>query len=97
MMLQVDSLNHVGDSNPFNLIDPPLLPPLLQNINFTNNGFRFGWDAVPGHWYQVQYKTNLLQTNWLNLGSSINATNVNLWLSQPAGSDPQRFFRVQLQ
>jgi uncharacterized repeat protein (TIGR01451 family) len=97
VVLHVDSLNHVGDSNPFNLVDPPLLPPLLQNINFTSNGFQFGWDAVPGHWYQVQYKTNLLQTNWLNLGSPTNATNVNLWLSQPAGPDPQRFFRVQLQ
>jgi uncharacterized repeat protein (TIGR01451 family) len=92
-----DGLGRTNVSNPFNLVDPPLLPPLLQNVSLNAGALQFNFGAVPGHWYQLQYKTNLLQANWLNLGGPVNATNVNLWLSWPVGPDRQRFFRVQLQ
>jgi hypothetical protein len=46
--------------------------------------------------YQVQYKTNLLQTNWINLGNAITATNVTATATNLIGSDPQRFYRLQL-
>jgi uncharacterized repeat protein (TIGR01451 family) len=92
-----DGMNRSAASNPFDVVDPPLLPPLLKNVYLGSNAFQFSWTAVPGHSYQVQYKTNLLQTNWLDLGGPISATKVNLLLSQPVGPDPQRFFRVELQ
>ncbi len=89
--------NVFGISNPFNVVDPPLLPPLLQSVYLDDGSFQFGWGAIPGHWYQIQYKTNLDQPDWLNLGTPVDATNVNLRLSQPTGADTQRFYRVQLQ
>jgi hypothetical protein len=48
--------------------------------------------------YQVQYKTNLVQTNWINLGKPLIATNGNLTVSDTNAirSSPQRFYRVQV-
>lgn len=31
------------------------------------------WNAVPGLFYQVQYSTNLMATNWVNLGPPLEA------------------------
>jgi hypothetical protein len=46
--------------------------------------------------YQVQYETNLLQTNWINLGKPLIATNGNLTISDTnaISSSPQRFYRL---
>ena len=46
--------------------------------------------------YQVQYETNLLQTNWINLGKPLIATNTSLTVSDTnaISSSPQRFYRL---
>ena len=61
-------------------------------------GFNLTWNAVSGLVYQVQYTTNLLQPNWLNLGPSMTANNSTLTVSDTNGpsSSPQRFYRVLL-
>jgi hypothetical protein len=48
--------------------------------------------------YQVQYTTNLIQTNWINLGKPLVATNGNLTVSDAnaIGSSPQRFYRIMV-
>jgi hypothetical protein len=46
--------------------------------------------------YEVQYKTNLTQTSWINLGSVITATMNPMTFSNNIGPDPQRFYRVVL-
>jgi hypothetical protein len=97
VLYATDGLNRTAASNPFNLVDPPLLPPVLLGVSLNSNAFQFGWSAVPGHPYQLQYITNLSQTNWINLGLPTNATDVQLWFVQPVGPGPQRFFRLQLQ
>jgi len=43
--------------------------------------------------YQLQYCTNLIQTNWIDLG--VPGTNGSR--STPVGPDPQRFYRIRLQ
>ena len=70
--------------------------PLFQPVTETNGTLNFTWNALTGLVYQVQYKTNLLQTNWINLGNAITATNVTATATNLIGSDPQRFYRLQL-
>jgi Pro-kumamolisin, activation domain len=55
--------------------------------------FNLTWATVTGLVYQVQYKTNLLQTDWFNLIKPTTATSTNLSASD-TGSSPQRFYRL---
>jgi len=57
------------------------------------NTFMLTWNAVIGHTYQVQFKTNLLQTAWNPL-TSVTASNLTGNASIPIGPDPQRFYRI---
>lgn len=72
-------------------------PPVLQSLAKAGNGVTLNWIAFPGQSYQVQYKTNLSQANWSNLGAPVTATNSAMSLSDPilpgAG---QRFYRIVL-
>jgi hypothetical protein len=43
----------------------------------------------------MQYKTNLLQPNWINLGSIVTATNATMTIPDVIGPDPQRFYRIE--
>ncbi|HEX5397490.1 MAG TPA: hypothetical protein VFY06_00385, partial [Verrucomicrobiae bacterium] len=77
-----------------------LIPePLLQSTSVmaTNNHLQFAWDALTGLVYQVQFKTNLLQTNWtiLNDLAATNATPVFVDTNPITGS-PQKFYRLLL-
>ena len=65
-------------------------------MNATTNGFGFSWSAVPGLWYQVEYKTDLLQSNWVNQGASMLATNSPMRFVDSASTDSERFYRVVL-
>lgn len=88
------SSNQFGLSNPFNVVNPPRLPPLLQGAALNGDGMQFAWSAVPGFTYQVQYATNLGTPNWLNLGGPIAATNISSWMIDPINPEPQRFYRL---
>jgi len=54
------------------------------------------WSALAGQTYQLQFKTNLYQMSWNNLGSAITATNSTATASDSLGPDPQRFYRVEI-
>ena len=69
----------------------------FQTVTLTNGMISFGWSAQLGRIYQLQYKTNLVQPDWINLGGAITASNTVLSATYPIGSDNQRFFRVQQQ
>jgi subtilase family serine protease len=77
----------------------PIPTAVLQTATVTtpNKNLEFTWNSATGLVYQVQYKTNLTQTNWLNL-NSITATNTILTFmdTNPITSSPQRFYRLQL-
>ena len=74
----------------------PVPLPTVTSFSRTANGLALGWNAFTGVVYQVQSKTNLLQTNWLTvatntaLGNLMNVTN-------PVAADPRRFFRIRMQ
>ncbi len=53
-------------------ITPPA--PMIQSVKLMANAIQFAWSAVSGQRFQVQYKTNLTQAGWNDLGGTITAT-----------------------
>ena len=84
----------------FGLIDDvsvvAIPPPVFSSLTKTNSTVTFRWNATPDLVYQVQYKTNLTQANWINLGNSIPATNVTVTVTDTPGTDSQRFYRLMV-
>ena len=76
----------------------PIPTIAFQSVAKTNGAFRLTWRTARGLTYQVQYKTNLLQAGWINLGTPIIATNSSLTMpdNSPLTSSPQRFYRLVL-
>ena len=59
-----------------------------------NQTITLTWTTVAGQIYQLQYTTNLAQTNWNNLGYPLVATNGVITVSDTNGPDTQRFYKV---
>lgn len=74
----------------------PVPVPSVQIAATTSSTIGFTWNAMTGLVYQVQYKTNLAQTGWINLGGAIPGTNSTLTTSDAIGTDPQRFYRLSI-
>jgi subtilase family serine protease len=72
--------------------------PAFRAATKTSSSFNLTWGTMTGLVYQVQYTTNLVQTNWINLGKPLIATNDNLMMSDTnaIGSSPQRFYRLMV-
>jgi Pro-kumamolisin, activation domain/Viral BACON domain len=59
--------------------------------------FDLTFAAMPGETYQVQYKTNFTQPNWLNLGNPFIAETNSVKFSDPTiGGSPQKYYRLML-
>jgi uncharacterized repeat protein (TIGR03803 family) len=72
------------------------LPPVLKSISATNGGFTLTWTSVATQTYQVQYKSDLISTNWISLGDATVATGGTMSAFDNASADAQRFYRVVL-
>jgi subtilase family serine protease len=70
--------------------------PLFQAAARAGSSISLTWTAVKGVTYQLQYTTSLSNPNWTNLGNPITASSGLIVTSDPAPSDPQRFYRVIL-
>ena len=77
-----------------NPISSPLIK-LAQKPTTRGTDFNFTCSAVAGLRYQVQYKTNLFQTNWINLGKPLVAATNTLTISDTNAflHSPRRFYR----
>jgi subtilase family serine protease len=90
-----------NDSNYFGVDDVKAVPipaPSFQSASKTANGLQLSWATAVGLVYQVQYKTNLMQPDWIDLGNSFQATTYSSSVLDPAavGSSPQRFYRLMV-
>ena len=77
----------------------PPEPPVFDPVNPVSVGsgvFSLTWSTVPGARYQVQFKSNLEQTVWIDLGFPVTATATTLTLNDAIGANPRRFYRVGL-
>lgn len=70
--------------------------PAIKSMVRAADDFRFSWSVTPGAVYQVQYKTNLLQSDWINLGNSQTADADTLTVTDANAFQfsPQRFYRL---
>ena len=77
----------------------PLSPPGFRTVAQKSANFNLSWNTVPGLIYQIQYSTNLLSTNWLNLGAPLTAATNTLTLTDTNAlvNSPARFYRIVAQ
>ena len=90
-----DSVNNTIRGTP--LFNPPPAPAIVQLVKqkISGSALTLAWNAVSGHTYQVQYKTNMNQALWVNL-PAFAVTNSAGSVSIPIGADTERFYRVVL-
>ncbi len=79
-----------GDSKSVSTGAPVNLTVIPRGVQ---NSFSVSWTTVAGQTYQLQYKTNLSQSVWLNL-ASFTASNTNGVFVIATTNGPQQFFRV---
>lgn len=73
------------------------LPPVIETIVQTNGNIAFTWSAVVGQSYQLQFSTNLLQTNWNNFTKAFTASSGTITTTDSNTTGvPQRFYRIVL-
>ena len=89
-----------NDPNYFGFDDVSVAPvPAVAfgTLTQTNSNLLLAWNALAGLNYQIQYTTDLTQTNWQVLGTVTAATNFATFLeTNLSGPDPQRFYRLVL-
>ncbi|HEX9048159.1 MAG TPA: protease pro-enzyme activation domain-containing protein [Verrucomicrobiae bacterium] len=70
--------------------------PTAHSAAKNSNGFQFGWNALAGAVYQAQYRTNLFQGDWINLGNAFtaNAATMTITDTNATENSPQRFYRM---
>lgn len=68
-------------------------PPTMSIINSGAGAVSVGFPTVPGKNYQIQYKDNLEDAVWLDLGSPHLATGFSLQINDNFAG-PHRFYRI---
>jgi hypothetical protein len=91
-----------NDSNGFGLDDisvTAIPTAAFQSVAKTSGGFSMTWRTANTFTYQVQYKTNLFQAAWINLGTPLVATNQTISFSDSNASkaNTSRFYRLVVQ
>jgi hypothetical protein len=70
------------------------IPPEFQSASIKDGILTMTLAIEAGQSLQVQYKSDLTQAIWTNLGSPIAATNSSLTISDSTRADSKRFYRV---
>jgi len=86
-----DSLNSTIRGTPLATMIPPGVIHLFKQT--IGDKLMLTWQAMGGHTYQVQFKTNFNQAAWNTL-TNVTASSWTGTASIPIGSDPQRFYRI---
>lgn len=71
--------------------------PVIQSVSKSGNTITLTWTASAENNYQVQYKTNLTQTNWINLGGTTPGASPTATASDVNPPEASRFYRVEVQ
>lgn len=71
--------------------------PLIHSIAVSGGGVNLIWQAVPQKIYRIDYKTNLLDPEWLELTNNVTAASVLTTNSDLGGAGGRsRFYRIEL-
>jgi uncharacterized repeat protein (TIGR03803 family) len=88
--------NALGSATSDGALLSVLFPPVFQTATKSGNSLFLTWSAVQGQRYQLQFRADLKSGNWVNLGGQRTATGATISVSDPIGSNSQRFYRVIL-
>jgi hypothetical protein len=86
-----DSANNTIRGTPVGVTPSTAVVQIAKQTS--SSPYVLAWQAVVGHSYQVQFKTNLNQPAW-NILSNVTASSWTGVASIPIGPDPRRFYRV---
>lgn len=71
-------------------------PPSFQALVRTNDTLLLGWTTAAGRVYQLQARSSLAASSWLNVGSPVIANGAALTMPVPLGTEQQQYYRVVL-
>jgi hypothetical protein len=89
--LPVTSSNGGGATNSASVFYAQMIPAGTFSPNPA-----ISWTLAPGKSYQVQFKTNLSDSVWLNLPGNVTFIGATGYLDDPSPAPSQRFYRVVL-
>ncbi len=78
------------DSKTFSII--VIAPPRISLMTVTAGNANLTWQTFPGKTYRVEFKDDLTNASWTQLGSDTFASGNSLSISEPASG--QRFYRI---
>jgi hypothetical protein len=87
-----DGVPNLGDTEAFTVVVVP--PPQLGGFTVTGAGLIFSWKSAPGQRYQVEYKAELTDAQWVEVGEERMGTGGMLSHTNAMGSLPRSFFRL---
>ena len=79
----------------FVLVPVPGPAPRLTHLR-TSPTVAITWTSVPDKTYRLQYKDNLSDADWTDLGEPVTATATSTSAFDNTGAHPRRFYRVLL-
>ena len=92
--LQFAAYNEPGWFGLDDITVTPVPSPAVTSFGKRTNGFSLTWNSLTGLVYQVQYKTNLLQSSW-KTNAILTATNLTTsFVTNTFSADPRRFYRI---
>ncbi len=74
----------------------PISPLTITSVTLTNGVATVTWLATPGTVYNLQCKTNLLDSGWDSIPGNVTASGGTASKSDTVGSMSQRLYRVQI-
>ncbi len=80
----------------YNLVTVPPAAPAIKSSGVSGGTFSLSWSSIAGRSYQVQYRTNITQVGWINLGSPVTANSTIASTTDSIGSNARRYYRVGL-
>jgi hypothetical protein len=70
------------------------LPPQAMISNSGNGQVLLSFDALVGKTYRIEYKNNLNDAAWVQLGQNVLATSNSISVNDSLGASSQRFYRI---
>jgi hypothetical protein len=73
-----------------------VVPPTLANVTLNGGDLTFTWMSAPGQLYQVEYKNDLTDPQWIPIGAVLTGTGGALNFTNNVTDSPRRFFRLRV-
>jgi hypothetical protein len=72
----------------------PLPGPVLQSASMTGGAITFSWIGSAGLSYQIQSASDLLDSTWTNVPTTVSVSGNLVSATEPVGAASQKYYRV---